>query len=101
MIRWFIQSMERWYISIEGGTGGYNNVILRLRELHFIDRDGVDALDEIIDLIHEQGKKFLISSAKDPVAKILARECEVYQQLKKQGFVFKSTEVALAYLKKH
>ncbi len=84
----------------EGGTKGYNNVILRLRELHFIDRDGVDALDEIIDLIHEQGKKVLISSANNQVAKILDRDCEVYQQLKKQGLVFKSTEDALAYLKK-
>jgi SulP family sulfate permease len=84
----------------EGGTKGYSNVILRLRELHFIDRDGVDALDEIIDLIHEQGKRVLISSANDQVAKILARECEVYQQLKKQGLVFKSTEDALLFLKK-
>lgn len=84
----------------EGGTKGYSNVILRLRELHFIDRDGVDALDEIIDLIHEQGKQVLISSANDQVAKILARECEVYQQLKKQSLVFKSTEDALLFLKK-
>jgi SulP family sulfate permease len=85
----------------EGGTKGYNNVILRLRELHFVDRDGVDALDEIIDLVHEQGKKVLISSTNDHVAKILARECEVYQKLKKQGLVFKSTEDALEYLKRY
>jgi SulP family sulfate permease len=82
------------------GLNGYKNVILRLRELHFIDTDGVDALDEIIDLVHEQGKKVLISSINNQVVKVLTRECEGYNDLKKQHLVFKSTEDALAYLKK-
>lgn len=82
------------------GTNGYQTVILRLRAMHFIDQDGVDALDEIIDIIHEQNKKVLISSINNQVVHMLERDSEGYQELKKQGLVFKTTELALAYLNK-
>ncbi len=84
----------------EIGTNGHKYVILRFRALHFIDRDGIDALDEIIDLIHEQNKIALISSANHQIINSLKHESDGYKLLKEKGLVFPSTEHALEYLKK-
>jgi MFS superfamily sulfate permease-like transporter len=84
----------------EIGTNGHKYVILRFRALHFIDRDGIDALDEIIDLIHEQNKIALISSANHQIINSLKHESDGYKLLKEKGLIFPSTEHALEYLKK-
>ena len=78
----------------EESLNGYNNIILRLRELYFIDIDGLDALSEIVDLIHKQGKKVLISGANPLVATEL-KECKEYGELEKEGCVFDRTRDAL------
>lgn len=81
------------------GLNGYRAVILRLRELYFIDLDGVDALAEIIDIIQAAGVKVAISGINDAIAGNVAAMPE-FKELKEKGLVFAKTEGALDYLKK-
>lgn len=79
------------------GLNGYQAVILRLRELHFIDIDGVDAIDDIIDLLIEKGKKVSITGANDFTTKSLENDSENYKKLKAEGLVFNKTSDALKH----
>ncbi len=76
---------------------GYKHIVLRLRELYFIDLDGVDILDEIIEGIHAQGKDVLISSVSPFIQKHL-EESKGFRLLEKQQLVFHRTEAALKHL---
>ncbi len=75
----------------------YKNIVLRLRELSFIDLDGVDAFDEIVHLIQAQGKNVLVSGVSPLVADVL-KDSSVYQKLEGEGLVFKRTSEALKVL---
>jgi MFS superfamily sulfate permease-like transporter len=41
----------------EKDLNGYEQVLLRFRELYFIDLDGVDAFEEIVELIQRHGRR--------------------------------------------
>jgi SulP family sulfate permease len=73
---------------------GYRCVILRLRELSFMDLDGVETLDEIIEHIRHQGREVYISGA-NPLIETLLRESAQYQNLKQHGHVFDRTNQAM------
>lgn len=81
----------------EDHLNSYKNIIIRLRELAFIDLDGVDTLSEIITLIQNQGKKVLISGP-SPLINQLLEESEPYKRLEQRGLVFKRTSEALKSL---
>ena len=76
--------------------GRYKHVILRLRELYFIDRDGVDALDEIIELCEKQGKNVAISGVAPSIDHDLSVGSKSYRRLKESGMVFTGSQEALA-----
>lgn len=80
------------------GLNGYEWVILRLRELYFIDTDGVDALAEIIDSVHNQNRKIAISGVNSFTVKALER-VDTFRKLEAAGLVFVKTADALAYIK--
>ncbi len=83
----------------ESGLNGYKNVVIRLKELYFIDIDGVDALDEIIEIIENNVNKpkVLITGANEMIRNML-KMCEGFERLEKQGLVFDKTIDALNYL---
>lgn len=81
----------------EEHLNGYENVILRLRELSFIDLDGVDAFDEIVFLIKEQGKTVYVTGVNPLIAQML-QESKAYVALEKEQHVFKRTGEVLATL---
>lgn len=76
---------------------GYENVVIRLRELYFIDLDGVDAFSEIIDLIQKQGKNVYVTSANALIERML-KESPQYRALVAEGCVFERTTDALRHL---
>ncbi|HEY1074584.1 MAG TPA: SulP family inorganic anion transporter [Patescibacteria group bacterium] len=82
----------------ERDLSDYKNVILRLKELHFIDLDGVDALDEIIDIIHSQGKTVLLTGVNPYIATSLHNECHNYKKLEQDGLVFGKISDAFRHL---
>lgn len=75
----------------------YHAVILRLRELHFIDIDGVNALDEMIDLIKAQGKPVALSGVNKHIEESLQQESEGYKFLHKEKLIFPKTLDALKH----
>ena len=76
----------------------YHSVVLRLRELYFIDSDGVEALDELITLIRSTGKKVILTGISELVDSTLKQQSHHYKQLKKDGLLFEKTTEALQYL---
>ncbi len=78
----------------ESELKGYEQVVLRLRELYFVDLDGLDALEEIIGLIESKGKKVLISGT-NPLILSMLRESHKFKALEKSACVFAHTSEAL------
>lgn len=81
----------------ETKLNGYEHVVLRLRELYFLDLDGVDAFSEIVDLIQKQGKNVYVSSTSPLIEKML-KESPQYRELALKGCVFERTTDALRHL---
>ncbi len=80
------------------GCNGYDWIVLRLRELYFIDTDGIDALAEIIDLMHQQGLQVAISGVNEFTKQAL-EQLPAFQKLESAGLVFPKTQDALTYIK--
>lgn len=81
----------------ETGTNGYKHVVLRMRELYFIDLDGVDAFEEIVEMIQKQNVEVIVSSINPMVEKALEHS-KVYNELKSKGLIFAKAREALAHL---
>lgn len=84
----------------ETTLNGYEHIVLRLRELYFVDLDGIDAFSEIVELIEAQGKKVYVSSTNLLMEKMLEESAQ-YRTLVKQGRVFERTTDALRFLGYH
>lgn len=81
----------------EQKLNGATNIILRLRELSFIDIDGIDAFDEIVALITSQGKNVYVTGANPLIAELL-HDSAAYRALERDHRVFKRTSDVLATL---
>lgn len=75
----------------------YENVILRFRELSFIDLDGVDAFDEVVEIVERQGKNVYVSGVVPAVAAML-KHSKHYARLDEGGRIFDKTTSALSSL---
>lgn len=81
----------------ESGINGYENVVLRLRELYFIDLDGIDAFDEIVGIIESRKKNVFITGTNDLIMHML-RQSHKFNELEKANKVFPHTADALKAL---
>ena len=75
----------------------YKGIILLLHDIYFIDLDGVDALEEIIELSQNRGQKIILVSPSDHVKKMLSSSSK-FQELENKGLVFDSLDAALGSL---
>ena len=82
----------------EGNFMKYKHIILRLREVNFVDTDGSEALDEIIDLVQKRGQEVILTGANQRTLGLLEQISHGYKDLKQQGLVFDKSEQALTYL---
>jgi SulP family sulfate permease len=73
----------------------YHSVILRMREVHFIDLDGVEGFSEIIDILYEKEKFIYITGVSPLVDEQLLRDSATYRKLKKMKAVLPKTMDAL------
>ncbi len=90
---------SRAHISrFESGLTQYKYIILRLREVFFIDLDGVETLNEIISVIELRGQKVILSSIDPNVLETLKTGIKGYDRLEKDGLIFPKTEDALKFL---
>lgn len=81
----------------EHKLNGTKNVILRLRELYFIDVDGIEALEEIGEILEAKKKNVFLTGISPLIEKMLM-ESHFYQKLKKEGHVLPKTTDALKTL---
>jgi len=82
----------------EANLKKYKSIILRLREVHFIDIDGVEAIDEIINIIESRGQQVLLSGGSKSTIDLLEKLSFGYKKLKEKGLIFEKSEHALCFL---
>lgn len=78
----------------ETGHTHHKNIILRLRELYFIDLDGVDAIEEIIEALEDRGITVYVTGANAFIINMLAHSRH-FARLKREGRVLEHTSDAL------
>lgn len=81
----------------ENDFNAYHTIILQLRDMYFIDLDGIDALDEIIDIIQTKKQKVLIASVNQSIKHALMTTSKKFESLNREGLVFNKTADALRY----
>lgn len=84
----------------EKDLDNYTNVVLRMRELYYLDMDGIEALDEIVELVESKGKQIFITGVSSLIEHQL-EESREYRKLVKQHKVFRKTSEALNELGYH
>jgi sulfate permease, SulP family len=72
----------------------YAGIILVLHDVYFIDLDGVDTLDEIIELIQNREQLIIIVQPLSHVRSML-HSSTAFKELEKEGLVFDSLQGAL------
>lgn len=75
----------------------YKNVVLRFRELYFMDTDGADAFDEIVEIVERRGKRVCVSGV-SPFVEAMLEHSKHYPRLVRDGQVFDKTTSALSAL---
>lgn len=75
----------------------FNTLVLRMRELAYIDLEAVHAFDHIVRTLEGRGKKVVISSVTQPVRNQLEKS-ESFRGLQDKGYVFETTRLALQSL---
>lgn len=73
-------------------------VVISMRNLYYIDVDGLNCLGEIIETLKLQGKKVAITSINQHIEPLLNKS-KWFIKFKKEGFVYQSTPDALKNLK--
>lgn len=81
----------------ESGLENCENIILRLRELYFVDLDGIDAFDEIVLLLEKQNKQVFITGTNILTLHLL-KQSKQFLRLEKEGKMFLHTSDALLKL---
>jgi len=75
----------------------HKNIILRLRELSFIDVDGVNAFEEIIEILERRKIEIYVTGVNDIIDQMLQKS-KHFVSLEKRGRVFPRTSDALKKL---
>jgi MFS superfamily sulfate permease-like transporter len=81
----------------ENRLNGSKNIILRLSELYFIDMDGVEAIDEIIEICKKSNREIYIVGVNSFIVEML-RNSDDYRRLEAEGKVFERSADALKFL---
>lgn len=82
---------------LEAQSALAQNVVVRLRELGYIDYEGVEAFEEAVKRLQGVGKKVLLTGVHEQIEGMLSKG-HAYQALKQQGQVFEHTRDALTAL---
>jgi len=76
----------------------YGTIILNLREVYFIDIDGIDALDEIIEVAHKNHKEIYIAGIDPLIEGLLKSASKQFRSLESKNMVFETTSKALNHV---
>lgn len=81
----------------ETKLNGTLNIVLRMRELYFIDLDGVEAIDEILEICHKQHREIYVTGVNPFIAEML-RHSDDFRRLESEGKVVPKSSDALQKL---
>lgn len=76
----------------------YKSIVLRLREVYFIDTDGIEALDEIINIIESRGQRVVLTGISPNLLNLIKDLSSGYKLLEGRGLVFDKAGAALQFL---
>jgi sulfate permease, SulP family len=82
------------FARLETIPDNYTDVILNLRDVHFIDLDGVEALGDITTMLSNKGKRVFFADLNPVVEQLLAGN-HVFETLKATGRVYSTVNDAL------
>lgn len=82
----------------ETNLSKYKAVVIRLREVYFMDLDGAEALDEMIALIRKRGQKVVLTGVSPWIAELLEKNSKQYVRLRTERLVFDKATQALEHL---
>ncbi len=81
----------------ESNFNEYSIIVLRLRDMYFIDLDGIDAFDEIVDIIQAKKQTVLVAGVNPSIKQHLVTSSSRFKMLQEQGLVFNKVTDALRY----
>jgi MFS superfamily sulfate permease-like transporter len=84
----------------EQGLEGYETIVLRFREVSFIDIDGIEVVEEIIHICKGRGQKVAITSVPNTIRQTLLEHAYSFQKLYDQQLVFEKTADAVHTISK-
>jgi MFS superfamily sulfate permease-like transporter len=84
----------------EQGLEGYETIVLRFREVSFIDIDGIEVVEEIIHICKGRGQKVAITSVPNAIRQTLLEHAHSFQKMYDQQLVFEKTADAVHTISK-
>lgn len=72
----------------------YQGIILQFHDLYYIDLDGIDAIEEIIEIIENRGQTVALLAPNAQIKNMLSK-CKMYQKLEIEGRIFDTLHEAL------
>ena len=73
----------------------YKVIVFRLREVYMVDLDGIEALDEMINILKAKGITVFLTSISPALKTKLRRSSKEFIYMENHGFVFDKTRFAL------
>lgn len=74
----------------------YAGIIISLEDVYFIDMDGVEVIDEIIDIVRNRGQLLAIVCSRTSLKNMLQASTN-YEELAQSGLIFNSVADAYAF----
>lgn len=75
----------------------FETIIIRLRELGYVDHDGMEIFEELLEELIKSGKQVYLTSV-SPAAIRELEKTKVYKELKSKGHIFQNTRAGLEHL---
>ena len=73
------------------------NVVIRMRDTFYMDLDGLDILDESVQMLHNKGITVLFTKPCTKVLNVMIKS-KIFRKKQKEDLIFDKTELALKYL---
>lgn len=75
----------------------YKNIVIKLKDLDYIDLDGLEALNEIIESLQVKNKRVIITGVNSFISNVL-QESSIIKKLQEKGLIYKNASEALKFL---
>lgn len=87
-------------LKFEHASRKYQRIILKLRDLNFIDYDGAIAFDDMIKTAVDQGKTVALAHVNEQIYPLLHVTSEYFKILERKGLILADTHAAIEKLKR-